>query len=86
MQLLAWGPIKESIESTYGLLDFAVIVGVEHAVGAVRAVARHEHAAEAVILEAVASARRLVAPDWAPLALGVAVELAEPPASCHSGR
>ena len=63
------------MESTYSLLDFAVVVGVEHAVSAVRAVARHEHAAEAIVLEAVATARRLVASDRAPLALGVAVEL-----------
>lgn len=67
--------MEENIEPTHSLLDFTVVVGVEHAVGAVRPVARHEHAAEAVVLEAVASARRLVAPDGAPLALGVAVEL-----------
>ena len=66
---------KVARTQTYRLLDAAVVVRVQDAIRAVRAVAGHEHAAEAVVLEAVAAARRLVAADGAALALRVPVEL-----------
>ena len=66
---------KVARTQTYRLLDAAVVVRVQDAIRAVRAVAGDEDAAEAVVLEAVAAARGLVAADGAALALRVPVEL-----------
>ena len=68
-------PNPGSRTQTHRLLDAAVVVRVQDAIRAVRAVAGDEHAAEAVVLEAVAAARGLVAADGAALALRVPVEL-----------
>ena len=66
---------KAARTQSYRLLDAAVVVRVQDAIRAVRAVAGDEHTAEAVVLEAVAAARGLVAADGAALALRVPVEL-----------
>ena len=66
---------KGARTQTYRLLDAAVVVRVQDAIRAIRAVAGDEHTAEAVVLEAVAAARGLVAADGAALALRVPVEL-----------
>ena len=66
---------KAARTQTHRLLDATVVVRVQDAIRAVRAVAGDEHTAEAVVLEAVAAARGLVAADGAALALRVPVEL-----------